>query len=81
MTARDMRPWSVILAIFTLQTEALIVDYFQPATHLVQPLRDYALNDDERLTEAGDYDLAPESRGFGQLKILRTTFLGHRRAF
>ena len=76
-----MRPWSVILAIFTLQTATLVVDYFQPVTHLVQPLRDYALNDRAQLTEAGGYDLDPESSYFGQLAILRTTLLGYRRAF
>jgi len=77
-----MRPWSVILAVFTLQTEALVVDYFEPATHLVQPLRDYALNDDDQLTGDGEYDLHPgDASYFGQLKILHTTFLGHRRSF
>jgi hypothetical protein len=71
--------WSVIVAVLTLQTEALVAEYFAPATYLVRPLRAYALNDASELTGSSSYDQAPDASYFGQLKRTRTAFLAYGR--
>ena len=64
-----------------LQTEVLVVGYFQPSTFLIRPLVGYALNDTQRLTIGGEYYTGSNASYFGQFKNNRTGFVEYQQFF
>jgi len=65
----------------TLQSELLVVGYFQPTSLLVRPLLGYALTDAARVTVGGEYYLGRNASYFGQFKQNNTAFLEYQHFF
>jgi hypothetical protein len=65
----------------TLQTEVLVVGYFQPSTFFVRPVLGYAVSDADRITLGGELYVGRDASFFGQFARNRTAFVEYQHFF